>query len=150
MNDEDMQHDCAGCAAASGIGRRAFIAQSVLAVAAVALSACGDTPTAPASLDGTVDVGAHPSLAAVNGVALVSIGGSPVAIVRTGENAFVALSRICPHQGNLINTSGSGFLCSGHGAQFTLSGQWRGGQETSNMRSYAVSYDASTNTLTVG
>ena len=73
-----------------GIARRTFIAQSVLAVAAIALSGCGDTPTAPASLDGTIDVAAHPSLAAVNGVALVTISGSPVAIVRTGENTFVA------------------------------------------------------------
>ncbi len=143
---------CNGCGAgAHGMDRRTFLSSTALAAAALALSACGgDALTAPGMVDGTVNIADHPSLAAVNGVALVSISNSPVAVVRTGAATFVALSRVCPHQGNLINVSTNGFLCSGHQAQFTLNGTWRGGQATSNMRSYPISFDASANTLTIG
>lgn len=67
-----------------------------------------------------------------------------------GEATFAALSRICPHQGATVNLAGSGFQCPRHGAQFTLAGTWTGGQHTSNLRSYATSYDATTGVLTVG
>jgi Rieske Fe-S protein len=146
------QCECAG-GEAYGVGRRDFLSQAVLAAASLALAACGgggDGPTAPSNVTGTVRVADHAALATVNGIALVTVDGAQLAIVRTGATSFVALSRICPHQGNLINISGNGFLCSGHGAQFTATGTWRGGQQTTNMRSYPTSYDAGTDILTIG
>jgi Rieske Fe-S protein len=135
------------------IGRRTFLAQSALLVAAAALAACavGGDPTAP-SLSGqtTLKVSDYPALATVGGIALVTIQSSPYAVVRTGTSSFVTLSRICPHQGSTVNQSGSGFLCPNHGAQFNASGTWTGGQSTSNLRSYATTYDASAGTLTIG
>ena len=153
---------CSGCASAlatdharDGIGRRTFLAQSALLAAGALLAACaagGDT-TAPGTTitSGTdIKVSDFPALASVGGIALVNISGNPLAIVRTGDASFVALSRVCPHQGSTINPSGSGFLCPGHGARFSATGQWQGGQPTSNMRSYSTSYDAAAGTITIG
>jgi cytochrome b6-f complex iron-sulfur subunit len=153
-----LDHTCGGCAGApaehatDGIGRRTFIAQSALLAAAAMLAACGaDAATAPSTIASTtVKVSDYPTLATVGGIALVSLGGSPFAVVRTADSSFVTLSRICPHQGNVVNINGSGFLCPGHGAQFSATGTWQGGQPTSSLRSYSTAYDASTGTITIG
>lgn len=138
----------------SAIGRRTFLAQSAMLAAVSALAACGlsasGSVTAP-SLGGntTILLADHPSLSPVGGVALVTISSSPFAIVRTGTATFVTLSRICPHQGSTVNQSGSGFLCPNHGAQFSSSGTWVGGERTSSLRSYTTVYDATAGSLTI-
>jgi cytochrome b6-f complex iron-sulfur subunit len=137
----------------TGIGRRTFLIQSAVLAAAAALAACGATgdataPTLPAS-GNTIDVNSYPALNNIGGIAMVTFGSAPVAIVRTGASSFVALSRVCPHQGGIVNQSGSGFQCPVHGAQFTDTGQWVGGQRTTNLHAYTTSYDAATATLTV-
>jgi len=153
--------NCGGCAPAhateharDGIGRRTFLAQSALLAAGALLAACAasDVSAPGTTINSTtnIKVSDFPALASVGGIALVNFSGNPFAIVRTGDASFVTLSRICPHQGNTINPNGSGFLCPGHGARFNASGQWVGGQSTSNMRSYATSYDAAAGTLTIG
>lgn len=136
----------------AGVDRRTFLSQAVLAAAATALAACGsggDT-TAPASISGSVNVSSYATLTAVGGVQTVSINGNPVAIVRTGTSSFVALSRVCPHQGTTVNVVTSGFYCPNHGAQFDATGTWTGGQRTSNLTSYPTAYDAATGMLTIG
>lgn len=136
------------------IDRRMFLAQGGMAALAAALAACGlsGVPTAPGNLSQpiTVILSQHPTLANVDGVAYVDANGNPVAIVRTGTSTFVALSRICPHAGNTVNTASFGFLCPGHGAEFDFSGRWIGGQRTSSLTSYPTQFDAATGTLTVG
>jgi cytochrome b6-f complex iron-sulfur subunit len=138
----------------SGIGRRTFLAQSAVMAAVAALAACGVTGsdfTAPTLTSPTTfKLSDEPSLANVGGVALVSIASSPFAIVRTGASSFVALSRVCPHQGSIVNATATGFLCPNHGAQFSSTGSWVGGQPTSSMRSYPTSYDATSGTITIG
>lgn len=130
--------------------RREVLSQALLAAIGVALAACGDTPTAPDSLNSfSFKVSDQAALANVGGVALMKANGSPVAVVRTGATNFVALSRICPHQGGTIGTSSGGFRCPDHGATFNLTGDWTGGQRTSNMRSYPASYDAASDILTI-
>jgi Rieske Fe-S protein len=163
MSEHDLQQTCSdavcgGCGASEGINgtvidRRAFLMRSAFAAAAVALAACGGAAgdaMAPSSVSASVKVSDYPALSSVGGVALITAGGSPLAVVRTGTSSFVALSRICPHQGAIVNTSASGFTCPRHGAQFGATGSWRGGQRTSNLRSYPTSYDDSTATLTIG
>ncbi|HWJ22176.1 MAG TPA: Rieske (2Fe-2S) protein [Gemmatimonadaceae bacterium] len=140
---------------ATGVGRRTFLTRSMLAAAAVALAACGmggDSPTAPSNVSGSVRVSDYSALANVGGVAVVSMSGSPVAIVRTGASTFEALSLVCPHQGAtiVVNSGGGGFTCPGHGARFDANGTWIGGQRTSSMHAYATSYDAGTGVVTVG
>jgi cytochrome b6-f complex iron-sulfur subunit len=158
---DDHKAGCTGCGAAGesmlageGIGRRTFLAQGAMLAAMAALAACGvasDSFTAPSLTSSTtIKVSDYPALASVGGIALVTISGSPFAIVRTGSSSFVSLSRVCPHQSSIVNVSGSGFLCPNHGAQFNSSGTWIGGQGTSNLHSYATTYDSVAGTITVG
>jgi Rieske Fe-S protein len=140
-------------AAENGIGRRTFLAQSGILAAIAALAACGNTAsaTAPSVPAGSaIDISNYPTLANVGGVVVVSLGSAPVAIVRTSSTSFLALSRVCPHQGSIVQLSTNGFVCPGHGARFNIDGTWIGGQPTSSLHQYPTTYDASTNTLTVG
>jgi len=154
----DSTDGCGHCSAAAfpgaggEIGRRTFLAQSALLAAAAALAACGVSDATAPDLTGqaSIKVTDYPALASVGGIAMVTIQGSPLAIVRTGTSTYVALSRVCPHQGSTVNQSGSGFLCPNHGARFAADGTWVGGQPTSSLRSYATSYDATSGTLTIG
>jgi Rieske Fe-S protein len=157
--------DCPSCLAADaaqglralgpaeeGIGRRTFLVQSGILAAMAALAACGAStdstaPSIPANSQ--IQIGNYSALANVGGVALVSVGAAPLAIVRTSTTSFIALSRVCPHQGGIVNESGSRFVCPVHGATFDLNGHWIGGQPTSNMRQYATTYDAASNALTI-
>ena len=145
---------CAGlCGQGEPIGRRNFLSESVLAAAALALAACSDLggiTGPPTNVSSSIKVSSYAALANVNGIATVNLNGAKLAIVRTGAASFVALSLVCPHQGGAISTSGSGFLCTRHGARFNATGTWIGGQRTSSMRSYPATYDAATDTLTVG
>jgi nitrite reductase/ring-hydroxylating ferredoxin subunit len=147
-------HDACAAAcplAADTLGRRAFISQSVLAAAAAALAACGaDGLTAPSSIGSSITVASYPALASAGGVAVVSLSGTRLAIVRTGTASFEALSLVCPHEGGSINPSGTGFLCSKHGAQFNGTGTWTGGQRTTNMRAYPTTFDEAAGTLSIG
>jgi cytochrome b6-f complex iron-sulfur subunit len=134
------------------IGRRTFLVQSGILAAMAALSACGvgsdiTTPNVPSN--STLDVNSYPTLANVGGVAMVTLGSAPVAIVRSAASSFLALSRVCPHQGGIVNLSGSDFVCPVHGATYSLSGQWIGGQRASSLHQYATSFDPTTGTLTI-
>ena len=142
----------AGIAGESLIGRRTFLVQSGILAAIAALNACaglGDVTAPGVPAGSSIKVSDYPSLTNVGGVALVSLGSAPVAIVRTSDTSFLALSRVCPHQGGLIDRSGSNFVCTRHGARFNLNGGWIGGQRTSNMFQYTTSYDSASGTLTI-
>lgn len=157
---QDGSKACSGCGArdgaeapAAGIGRRTFLAQSAILAAAAALAACGagSDVTAPTLSESTsIKVSDYPALASVGGVALVTLSGSPFAIVHTDASTYLALSRVCPHKGSIVNFTGNGFLCPNHGAQFTETGTWVGGQRTSSLRSYPTTFDSTTGTLTIG
>lgn len=165
MTGENPRRDCAACTtdptvllstyagAGDTIGRRTFLVQSGILAAMTALAACAavSDSTAPNIPSGTkLTVSDYPALSSVGGVAMVSLGGAPVAIVRTSTSSFLALSRVCPHQGGIVDQSGSRFVCPVHGATFDLNGTWIGGQRTSSLHQYPTSYDATTNSLTIG
>lgn len=144
---------CGGCGGAGDqIGRRQFLSKTALAAVTLALAACASGDATGPSLGGgnsSIKISDYPALANVNGVAMFTLGGEPLAVVRTGASSFVALSRICPHMGGLIGQASFGFMCPVHGAEFNTTGQWIGGQRTSSMRSYSTSFDATTGTLTI-
>jgi Rieske Fe-S protein len=161
--DPSHDGDCAGCPVApnalvslpggsGALDRRTFLTRTMLGAAVLALAACGvgDGTTAPFSGTASVNINDYPALANVGGVALVTLNGSLLALVRDSASSVLALSRVCPHQGGTINTSSGGFTCTRHGARFDLTGQWVGGQPTSNMRSYATTFDPGTGALTIG
>ncbi|MFI5229931.1 MAG: ubiquinol-cytochrome c reductase iron-sulfur subunit [Gemmatimonadales bacterium] len=165
MSQQELDAGCRACARSAeraaganeaadvDAGRREFLKQSAAALALMALAACGlsDT-TAPSSLASTtIDLSTTPALTPVGGVAVLTIGGSPVAVVHASASSYSAFSLICPHAGNTVQSVGAqGFYCPGHGARFDLAGDWIGGQRTSNLRSYPARYDAAAGTVTIG
>ena len=156
--------ECCGASCSCGAGssglltsamdRRKFVSLGAYAAAMAALAACavsdGTNITSPGSLGTTVKVSDFAALASVGGVAVTTIGGTPVAIVRTTSTTFITLSRICPHRGSTVNAVSGGFKCPNHGATFNATGSWTGGQRTSSLRSYVTTYDAAAGTLTIG
>jgi Rieske Fe-S protein len=149
VNQNESLPGCAGCA---GLDRRGFLVRSAYFAAAAALAACGgaDTTAPTISAGTTIKVTDYPTLANAGGVAMVTVGGAALAIVRADANNFVALSRVCPHQGSIVNQNGTaGFLCPNHGARFDQTGKWIGGERTGNLHAYATSYNAATGVLTL-
>ncbi|HEX9108861.1 MAG TPA: Rieske (2Fe-2S) protein, partial [Longimicrobiales bacterium] len=148
---------------AEGLDRRGFISRSTLAaVVAVLSGACGtgaDILALRQRSGGsgglpagglTLKLGDYPALAQVGGIARADTTAGPIALVRTGASAFSAFSMVCPHQGSTINIQGSGFVCPNHGARFNAAGQWTGGQPTTSLVSFPVTFDATTGVLTLG
>lgn len=91
-----------------------------------------------------------PALATVGGIARVDGNTStPVALVHTGQASYVALSMVCPHQGATITIQSGGFICPRHGARFSSTGAWTGGQPTSSLRVLTATYDATAGTVTI-
>lgn len=142
-------------AAGSGyllVDRRELLKKGGLAAAALLLAACGNLgtdATGPNFSSFTVKLSDYPTLAQAGGVAQVSSpGGYPLAIENTGSG-YIALGLICPHRGGPIGVFSNGFQCPVHGATFNKTGQWIGGQPTSNMARFNVSTDAAGN-LTIG
>jgi cytochrome b6-f complex iron-sulfur subunit len=161
--DASRDDSCADCPIApnalvsipggpGALDRRTFLTRAMMGAAVLALAACGagDGMTSPFTGTASVNINDYPALANAGGVALVTLNGSLLALVRNSTTSVLALSRVCPHQGGTINTSRAGFTCTRHGAQFNLTGQWVGGQPTSNMRSYATTFDPGTGALSIG
>lgn len=151
-----MRDDVSGCIECAGKkSRREFLtATAAGAVAALLTTACGGAGsdgstgiTGPFSL--TVQVSTYSALSNVGGIARIDSGGSPIAVVRTASDAFSAFSLICPHNGCTVSITGSAFQCPCHGARFSSTGTWTGGQRTTNLRSLTTSYDSATGVLTI-
>lgn len=148
--DRACDHGCV-------LGRREFIGAAALTALALLQAACGDGEvggTGPEEVTSggplLVRVASFTALSAVGGVARVDNGsGTPVALVRTGAATFAALSLRCPHAGTTVNLSGSGFLCPNHGARFSNTGQWQGGEPTRSLTTLSSTYDAAAGTVTV-
>jgi len=147
MSNTDDLVQCASC-----IGRRAFLYRGAFAAAAAALAACASVDTSAPTLPAgsSIKVSDYSALNSVGGIALVSISGAKLAVVRTADTSFVVLSRICQHQGGTVNINGSGFLCPNHGAKYNATGQWIGGERAGNLISYPTSYDAATGVVSIG
>ncbi|MCC7000849.1 MAG: Rieske (2Fe-2S) protein [Gemmatimonadaceae bacterium] len=150
----------AACEAACPLhDRRSFLSKAFLAsVGAVLLDACGDGqigvtgPQAGALPEPlVVTLSAFPALAAVGGIARVDGGGSrPIAVVRTATDTYVAVTMICTHAGyRPIEIVSGRFICPNHGAEFSATGGWTGGQRTSDLRQYTVALDTVAGTITI-
>src|SRR3954466_8457642 len=110
MAKNEMKLMCDGVCA--NMDRRDFISKSAMATALLAIAACGGSDlTAPTSIDTTIKISDHPELANVGSVAQFTANGTPIAVVRTDATTFVALSRICTHQGSTVASNGNGFTC---------------------------------------
>jgi cytochrome b6-f complex iron-sulfur subunit len=144
------------CDAPYALGRRDFLGAAALTALTLLETACGDGQIGPSGPGGSsggplvVTVAQFAALANVGGVARVDGGaGTPVALVRTSAESFLALSLVGPHARATVNVNGGGFLCPNHGARFSGTGVWQGGQPTTNMVSLPATYDAVAGTVTI-
>jgi Rieske Fe-S protein len=157
----DTSLDCAGCAIAEAMDRRAFMTKTALAAAAVLLAGCGGGSDDGGGNNGivlpppgttfTARVADFGALARVGGVARVITNPFPIALARTGDATYRAYSLICTHQGTPVNINGNNTLtCPNHGAEFAFDGTWTGGaQRTSSLDVLTTNFDAATGVATI-
>jgi Rieske Fe-S protein len=134
--------------------RRGFLGQSALGALAVLAGSCtvADSITGPglgSGNDVVVTLADYPVLATPGGIARISGVSPALALVNEGNGVYSAFSLSCPHAGSTVQISGSSFVCPNHGARFDANGKWTGGQRTSNLRSYATTFDAQAGTVRV-
>ncbi len=143
--------------------RRQFLGAAALSALAL-LEACGNGIIGPPDSNASVTAGgstttsnglvvkltSYPVLANTGGMARVDNGnGRAVALVRTGSTTFLAFSLRCPHEGYTVNVLSSSFYCPAHGARFSGTGTWTGGQRTGNLTSLSLTYDPVAGTVTI-
>ena len=118
MNDEQATDS-------NGLTRRQALAA---AAALCGFGAVAVTSTGAAQASGTLRVrlAQYPELKKVGGIARIddTLGGTPVAVVRTGTKSYIALSLRCPHRGVEVTPRARGFVClpPGHGSVFSDTG----------------------------
>lgn len=137
------------------LNRREFLARSALAAAALAVpEACGDGQIGPTQVSAgsgtTIRIADFPGLATAG--TLVDIGDQR-AVIRTGASTFLALSKICTHEGCETNVTNNRFECPCHGSIFASDGSVVRGPSTdggvSHLQVFATTFDAAAGTLTV-
>ena len=106
------------------VSRRQFLAKSALGAAALAaLEACGDGQIGPSAVTlgsgVTIKVADFPGLTNVGTV--VAITGDR-ALVRTSATTFQGFSRVCTHQGCIVDITNNRFECPCHGSTFASDG----------------------------
>ncbi|MDX9880810.1 MAG: Rieske (2Fe-2S) protein [Prolixibacteraceae bacterium] len=129
---------------------------SILLVSPVVLSSCGEDDNIPdenGSENGngngqnTIDLtdSAYASLGTVGGFAYKN----NIIIVRISDSQYVALSKICTHQGCTVayHPSDNQIQCPCHGSSFTTGGSVINGPAASPLKAYSVT--KSGNTLTI-
>lgn len=139
--------------------RREFLQASLLAAASLFVAACGngvwDAPKTPlttvlGTTGYTVRLADLPALSTVGGIATVAAGGADIALVRRALDHIDAFWMTCPHQGTTIHAQDGAFVCPNHGARFSATGAWTGGQQTSNLTLIPLTFDAAAGTVTLG
>ena len=105
-----------------------------------------DVSAAPFSIQTAYEVVLtdHVELEAINGV--FTIDNTPlgdIAVIRTGEQTFKAVSRVCPHAGCVTNWLAESkiFQCPCHGSTFNNRGCLRTGPANMSLPTYTVQYD---------
>lgn len=145
------------CANCTRLDRREFLnTASILSLGAL-LAACGDGvidgPLALLEAVSTpvrVDPALYPALQQLGGRAIVTPAGrAPMLVETIGTKQYRAFSLVCPHKGTVVDPTDDGFLCPNHGARFTRTGTWVGGQPTVDLSPIAVTVDPD-GTLLVG
>lgn len=119
---------------------------SILLTAPVILSSCSDDDEDLTPNDENNDSGSLLTidLSDIKYADLNTVGGSVyegnIIIFRTGDSTYLALSKICTHQGCTVaysHASGN-ILCPCHASQFTTSGSVINGPAPSSLKAYNV------------
>ncbi len=132
---------------------KVVIGSSLMFSASFILNACSDEeddfPTEPGNEDKiTVDLNNE------NFSALQTVGGfaytGDIIVIRSGENSYLALSKICTHQSCTVsyNHSEESLPCPCHGSLFSTTGAVLNGPAESKLKVYTVKKDGSILTIT--
>ena len=129
--------------------RRDFLKNTttVLSAAALAqlLSECSkEQVSAKPAANFSIDLSdpKYSALQTVGGVVLAN----DVYIVCTAQASYIALSRVCTHQGCTVsyNSSGKNFVCPCHGGVYNLNGRVTSGPPPSPLAQYQVTVSGTT------
>jgi cytochrome b6-f complex iron-sulfur subunit len=95
----------------------------------------------------TVDL-THADFSELQAVGGFAYSGN-ILIIRSGENSYLAFSKICTHEGCTVayNHSEGELPCPCHGSVFSTSGAVLQGPATSNLKQYSVSKSGDTLTI---
>ena len=144
------------------LSRREFLSRSTLAVAgAAALAAgCGDGQFGPTALSRTtstvsIKVSSLPDLATTGQLVKIPAEVGLIAVKRTGPSTFLAVSTVCTHQGCEVDVVGTILECPCHLSRYDADGHvTRQPVDTdgsaTNLPTYSATYNAATDTLTIG
>ncbi len=144
----------------SAVGRREFLKRTGIALASITLAgavgqileSCSSSPTGPSITHGTttIDVSKLSSNGQFTVDSSVTPDGTPILVIRQSATAYIALSMLCTHQGcQVASPSGGAIVCPCHGSRYNLSGQVITGPATSPLTSYNVTFNSSSETITV-
>ncbi len=131
----------------------------------VAAEACGDGQIGPPQISGPdplkppggpfqIAISDFPDLATTGVIVDIGRVAPERTLMRTGPATFIGLSRICSHQQCTIDIKTDHYQCPCHLSEFTSTGAVIHGPNVASapigpLRQLAISFDASTQTLTV-
>ena len=149
--------------------RREFCTRAAGAVSLLTLGAivpgCGSSSMSPSSSTGVaalatinasaaaagsiaISIDAASPLAAVGSAALVQFGAASYLVARTAQNAFIALTAVCTHQGCTVSEyQNQVYQCPCHGSRYSTSGAVVNGPATLPLRQFATQFSG--NVLTI-
>ena len=132
--------------------RRTFLKISgglVTLAGAGGLSACGDEDDLDVlTSDMTISLAEHSALADQGQTAFIVAGlVCPIAVTRTGADAFAVTGTECNHQHCCVDRASDGWLCPCHGSAFELNGALKNGPATGPLTVY--DYTVNGDTLTI-
>lgn len=77
--------------------------------------------------------------------ALKTVGGyaysGNIIVIRSGETQYIALSKLCTHDGCTVNYAGSQLVCPCHSSKFDTSGSVLQGPATTALKKYTVTVE---------
>ena len=126
--------------------RRTFLKISgglVTLAGAGGLSACGDEDGLDVlTSDMTISLAEHSELADRGETALIVAGlVCPIAVTRTGADAFAVTGTECNHQHCCVDRALDGWVCPCHGSAFELDGALKNGPATAGLTGYDYTVD---------
>jgi cytochrome b6-f complex iron-sulfur subunit len=131
---------------------RNFIAGGGLLISApLIFNACSDDDTTAGNDTGGNDPQTNEisiDLNSADYAALKTTGGyaynGNIIIIRVGESQYIALSKLCTHQGCTVSYSTNQLVCPCHGSKFDTSGSVLQGPATASLKKYTVVLNGST------
>jgi Rieske Fe-S protein len=124
---------------------------AVAAVVPLAAACARPDPTSKWAFRADVDVSSLSAYGQSTVTNSLGADGAPILIVRTGRDAFAALSTRCAHEGCPVNPPVNGVItCPCHGSQYALDGKVLRGPTIYPLTRYETNYDRDSRRLSVG